>query len=75
MFFRDQSKYKYTTPNIIVGRAELHTINLRNGQTGWATPGGGVITDRKKAIAYAKRMDSIIEFNTLRLKAMKPLRA
>lgn len=74
MFFRDPTKYKYTTENIIVGRAELHQVQVRYGQTGWATPGGGVITDRKQAVAYAKRMNQIIEQNTLRIKAQNPLR-
>lgn len=74
MYFRDPSKYKYTTDNIIVGRAELHAITTRAGQHGWATLGGGFITDRKAAMKYAERMNGLIQSNTQRIRmAQSPM--
>ncbi|HDU7846699.1 TPA: hypothetical protein RGG13_001105 [Acinetobacter baumannii] len=65
MYFRDPSKYKYTTDNIIVGHAELHAVNV-NGRQGWALLGGGVTFDKKSALKYAKALDDILKFNLLR---------
>lgn len=74
MFFRDPSKYKYTTDNIIVGRAELHVKSVR-GRNGWASLGGGVIYDKPTALKYAAQLNRIILRNEKRVLAQRNHRA
>lgn len=56
---------KSGTGNIIVGFAELPVIR-KNGQTGWAIPGGGgeqIIFDKAQALLFAQHLDQIIRKN------------
>lgn len=69
MYVRNPNKFKYVTENIIVGRAELHVHEVNGQAVGWALPGGGIIYDRKQAQQFAKRMNALMEYNTLRLRA------
>ncbi|WP_038345642.1 hypothetical protein [Acinetobacter sp. A47] len=73
MYFRDPSKYKYTTDNIIVGNAELHVVEIK-GRKGWAKLGGGVIYDKQDAIKYATKLNQIIKHNVLRQYAQRNYR-
>ena len=62
MWHNDPEKYRYSSDNIIVGKAELTYIS--EGKTiGWAIPGGHIITDFEKAKHYAQRLNKVILVN------------
>ena len=56
--------------NIIVGSGELIAVTTDKGR-GWITPHHQVIYNRKDAIAYATKLDSIIQYNRQRVARSK----
>lgn len=65
MFHRTPEKYLYQTSNIIEGNAELPYITTGR-ESGWVTPGGYIITNKKRAIAYAHKMHDLMTPNIQR---------
>lgn len=51
--------------NIVVGHAQL-TARCKGKKLFWELPGGGTITNRLDAKAYAERLDKVIKSNVKR---------
>lgn len=56
--------------NIIVGSGELIAVTTTHGN-GWVTPHNQVIYDREDAIAYATKLDNLIQTNRQRIARSK----
>lgn len=56
--------------NIIVGNGELIAVSTAKGK-GWITPHNQVIYNREDAVAYASKLNDLIQFNKQRLAKSK----